>query len=74
MVEKKKKKKRSPIGCLVAIVLFIIFIVFGVRMMGKMYDDAEKAGNKISFDKIMVFFDSSNAIASLSSGRPYDGE
>ena len=63
---KKKKKKKSPIGCLVAIVLFIIFIVFGVRMMGKMYDDAEKAGNKVSFDKLMVFFNSSNDYQDLS--------
>ena len=69
MTEEKKKKKMSPIGCLVAIVLFIIFIVFGVRMMGKMYDDAEKAGNKISFDKIMVFLDSSNDYQNLSNAQ-----
>ena len=69
MTKEKKKKKMSPIGCLVAIVLFIIFIVFGVRMMGKMYDDAEKAGNKISFDKIMVFFDSSNDYQNLSNAQ-----
>ena len=69
MVEEKKKKKMSLIGCLVAIVLFIIFIVFGVRMMGKMYDDAEKAGNKISFDKIMVFLDSSNDYQNLSNAQ-----
>ena len=43
----KKKKKRSPIGCLVMIVLFIIVGVFGARMMGNMYDEAEKKGNKI---------------------------
>ena len=66
MTEEKKKKKRSPIGCLVTIVIFIIFIVFGVRMMGKMYDDAEKAGNKVSFDKLMVFFNSSNDYQDLS--------
>lgn len=69
MVKEKKKKKMSPIGCSVAIVLFIIFIVFGVRMMGKMYDDAEKAGNKISFDKIMVFFDTSNDYQNLSNAQ-----
>ena len=51
MVEKKKKKKRSPIGCLVAIVLFIIFIVYGVKMMGNMYDEAEKKLNRESFEE-----------------------
>ena len=66
MAKEKKKKKRSPIGCLVAIVLFIIFIVFGVKMMGKMYDDAEKAGNKERFDKIIVFFNESNEYQDLS--------
>ena len=52
MVEKKKKKKRSPIGCLVAIVLFIIFIVYGVKMLKEGYDMAEKKLNRESFDPI----------------------
>ena len=66
MTEEKKKKKRSPIGCLVTIVIFIIFIVFGVKMMGKMYDESEKSYNKERFDKIIVFFNSSNDYQDLS--------
>ena len=65
MTKEKKKKKRSPIGCLVAIVLFIIFIVFGVRMMGKMYDDAEKKLNRESFEKVHARFVSLPAVVSL---------
>ena len=65
MTKEKKKKKMSPIGCLVAIVLFIIFIVFGVRMMGKMYDDAEKKLNRESFEKVHARFVSLPAVVSL---------
>ena len=35
-------------------------------MMGDMYDKAEKNSNKISFDKLMVFFNSSNEYQDLS--------
>ena len=61
----KKKKKRSPIGCLVMIVLFIIVGVFGARMMGNMYDEAEKKGNKISFDKAISRINSLKIISDL---------
>ena len=65
MVEKKKKKKRSPIGCLVAIVLFIIFIVYGVKMLKEGYDMAEKKLNRESFEEVHTRFVSLPAVVDL---------
>ena len=69
MVKEKKKKKRSPIGCSVPIVLFIIFMVFsstyGVKMLKEGYDMAEKKLNRESFEEVHTRFVSLPAVVDL---------
>ena len=69
MVKEKKKKKMSPIGCLVAIVLFIIFMIFcstyGVKMLKEGYDMYEKKLNRESFEEVHTRFVSLPAVVDL---------
>ena len=73
-IRKRKKNQSKPpktyLGCTLTLIIFLIiftiFVIFGVKMMEDTYDRAEKAEHKISFDKIMVFFNSSNDYQNLS--------
>ena len=67
MVEKKKKKKRSPIGCLIGIIIFIVLGIIGGFVLFKFEESTKSRVVELIYDDVVQ--NTKDAIKKCQSGE-----